>query len=335
MTKPTTPAEQDKQERDEDLDALMADAFGTTAEDEYLHDEEELDLDEDPDHENDDEVEGDEEPEEEDEDPDDVEDDDDVEEDEDDDEDDEEDSRDPDDEPGESDPDATAGEGDGADDVVSDGLMALDMMADQMLASYTAPSDDFDPSTVGTEEEYVEAAREAFGPDYDEEHVKKTAQANYKIAVRTAKKRHEAGVEERTAARRSQDSARLTAQIHEIARVAPDELKRVDQAMARIYQEKVDKHGEDAAASLSAEVYFRLAGGKLRGTPGKAKTQAGVASRKAKAQKAGAVRGQQNPDQVGRVRTGKKKRRSKDEVLMENTNSFLNRKRAVDFLFDD
>lgn len=331
MPKPTKEA---AEERDEDLDALMAETFGTTADDEYLGDEEDLDLDEEPQA---DEPEGDEDEDEEDEpafaDEDELDDEDEDEEDDPDD--DLEDSDDDEDEPGESAPAGTQDAGDGADDVPSDGMLALDMMADQTLAGFVAPSDDFDPEVVGTLDEYKEDAREAFGEDYDQKHIDKMATANYKTAVRTAKKRHEATAKDRAAERAAQNTARLTAEIHEIGRVAPDELSRVDSAMARIYQEKVDKYGEVAAASLSAEVYFRLAGGKL-GVPGKkAKNRSGVASRKAKVQKAGAVRQQQNPDQVGRVRTGKKKRRTTTQVLLEETNSHLKRRRAADFLFGE
>ena len=104
--------------------------------------------------------------------------------------------------------------------------------------------------------------------------------------------------------------------------------------MARIYQEKVDKYGVDAANDIPVEAYFRLAGGKLSAPKQKAAGRAGVATKKAKAQKRGAVRGTKKPDQIGRVRKAKQAKRSKDQDAFDDLNRHLGTHKAIeDFFF--
>lgn len=236
----------------------------------------------------------------------------------------------------ESEEDGDSPEGEGGDeDAVSDGMLALDMMVDQRLASFVPPGDDFDPeSTVGTEEQFIEAAREAFGEDFDEDYAVKMGKAQYKSAVNAAQIRHKAGAKDRLLARRDQATKGIRAQVAELAGKVPAELLRVEARMARIYQDKCDRFGVDAANEIPVEAYFRLAGGNMKPPKVKAKASTGTATKKAKAQKRKAVRSQPSPDHLVRNRTGKRKRRTKDDQVGSAVSDYLNTHKAIeDFFF--
>ena len=239
------------------------------------------------------------------------------------------------DDDGESAPDGdpVAG-GDGADDAMSDGQIALNMMVDQKASTYQIPEEVFDPAIVGLESAYVADAKESLGEDTDEDFARKMGKLAHKTAVRTARERFDATKEQRVRLRRDAATASIRRQVNEIATRSPDELSRVENRMARIYQEKVDKYGVDAANDIPVEAYFRLAGGKLSAPKQKAAGRAGVATKKAKAQKRGAVRGTKKPDQIGRVRKAKQAKRSKDQDAFDDLNRHLGTHKAIeDFFF--
>jgi hypothetical protein len=113
---------------------------------------------------------------------------------------------------------------------------------------------------------------------------------------------------------------------------APEELGRVETRMMQIYNEKAEKYGVDAANDLPVEAYFRLAGGVLNAP----KPGPGKATRKAKAQKKGAVRAQQNPDQIGRVRSPKgKSKKKKDPAAQAFEQSITTKRQINDFFFGE
>jgi len=227
-------------------------------------------------------------------------------------------------------------EGEGADETLSDGLAALDMMVDMKLDAYVAPTDDFDPAIVGTEAEFIADAREAFGEDFDEDYAVKMGKASFKTAHRSATRRHAAGTADRLRARRDAATDSIKVQVARLGAQAPDELTRVEARMAAIYQAKVDRSGVDAANEIAIESYFRLAGGTLRAPTTKRTGKAGTATRRAKAQKQGAVRGQRNPDQIGRMRTGSKDKMTDEDHVAEIMDAQLKtRKRIDDFFFGD
>jgi hypothetical protein len=325
---------------DSDIDDLMADVFGTTADEEHISDEPVED--EEP------EIEPDAEPEEEaveDEDYDDSDEDEDL--DEDDDEDDgtdEDDDSDVGDDDGESDKGGDPDPGDGADDTLSDGQLALDLVTDQRIQAWKPADEAFDPSIVGSEAEFIEDHKEAMGDDYDEAYAEKLGKAAYRTATRAAKRKWEASAGSRTNARRDADASRIQQEINDIARAAPGELTRVQARMSEIYQQKINAAarrlgdqtlGLDAANSVPAKVYFALAGGRLRAPKPTGGGKEGVASQRAKAQKKGAVRGQQPTDQIGRVKT-KKGKRNKRSAVDEAFSQKLDTHRAIgEFFFGD
>ena len=223
------------------------------------------------------------------------------------------------DEDGESeDGEANTDEGDGADETLSDGQMALDMMIDNKLAAYLAPSDDFDPATVGEESEYVQDAKEVFGADFDEDYVAKMGKANFKSAMRRATKQHEAGAEKRVEARREADTQRLVSQSNALkTRFGEKAVLKVANRMAVLYQQKIDKTSLDAANTVSVEAYYRLAGGTHVVPKKKAPAKAGVASRQAKRQKKKAVQAQRDPTQVGNARKPGKRKSKQDRATRE------------------
>jgi len=238
----------------------------------------------------------------------------------------------------ESDQEGAPEEGEGGDeDAVSDGMLALDMMVDQRLASYVPPGDDFDPeSTIGTEEQFIESAREAFGEDFDEDYAVKMGKAQYKSARNAAEIRHRAGAKDRLLARRDQATKGIKAQVAELAGKVPAELLRVEARMARIYQDKCDRFGVDAANEIPVEAYFRLAGGKVSPPKPQTKASTGKATKKAKEQKRKAVRQQPSPDHLVRNRTSKRRRRTKDDKVGSAVSDYLNTHKAIEnFFFGD
>jgi hypothetical protein len=336
------PEETKELENFDDLDDLMAETFGTTADDEYYEDAEdaeEVDLD----------AEGEEEEPEEDEDQrgkldhaeDAAEEDDDAEESDDEDEDTDDDTAE-DEESDEGDDDAESeesgdsDEGDGGDETLSDGQLALDMAVDARLDALVIEEDTFDPSIIGDEKDFIADAADAFGDDYDADYAEKMGKMAYKSAARQAKARWEASADNRVQARRNRDTDSIKAQVLSLGAKAPEELARVEARMAEIYQEKVDRSGVDKANRVPVEAYFRLAGGRLAAPKPKRTGKQGVAAKQAKAQKKGAVRAQQDPNQIGRVRSGKKKKKSSNDEIFDDLNVHLtNNKRIEDFFFGD